>query len=133
MNHPKMTPSRVRLLREIVTEVGTYPAGTALMATRAPDAWLLHLSLPDRDGTVHLEPVPLTYVRYHARAATADKRKAAAHEDYKFARESLNFDDEQATLWLQREYRVSLKTLRMWGFHTAKLEMAERRARRAAS
>lgn len=130
-----MTPSRVRLLREIVTEVGTYPAGTALMATRAPDAWLLHLSLPDRDGAVHIEPVPLTYVRYHTRAAIADKRKAAAHEDYKFARETLRFDDEQATLWLQREYQVSLKTLRTWGFNTAKLESAARaeRAQRAAS
>lgn len=64
-----MTYVRVRLLRDITTELGTYRCGLQLMATRAEDGWLLHLSLPDRDGVMHLEPVAFDAARYDGRAA----------------------------------------------------------------
>lgn len=132
---PVETPSRVRLLRDVVTAVGTYRAGLVMMATRTDDGWLLHLSLPDRDGAVHLEPVAVDAARYHGRrTATMAERKHTAHEEYQWARGVLGFDDQQATSWLRDVYEVSWKTLREWGFNTAQLETAERaeRERRAS-
>lgn len=127
---PSPTPSRVRLLVDVETPVGTFVAGTHVPAMPEGDGWLLHLSLPNRDGVVHLERVPGDAARYQGqRTATMAERKLAAHEDYQFARTVLHYDDEAATLWLQREYQVSLKTLRTWGFTTIRLEAVERAVR----
>lgn len=133
---PVPTPSLVRLLVDVETDVGTYPAGLRLMATPDEDGWLLHLSLPNREGAVRLEHVPADAARFYGRrTANAAERKASAHEDYIFATTVLGYGDEAATLWLQRQYKVSLKTLRTWGFHTTRLERVERteRERKAES
>jgi hypothetical protein len=125
------TPSRVRLLRDVITEVGIFHAGLPMMATRTEDGWLLHVSLPGR-APMHLEPIPPEAARYYGKhTARMDSRKRAAHEDYQFATTLLRYDNDQAVRWLKARYDVSLKTLREWGFRTGHLETIERAAREA--
>jgi hypothetical protein len=54
---------QVRLCRDVDTSVGIVPEGLRMAATPADDGgWLLHLSLPGRQGQMHTEYVPAEWV-----------------------------------------------------------------------
>ncbi|MFJ4653803.1 hypothetical protein ACIP5Y_21260 [Nocardia sp. NPDC088792] len=127
--NPTLPPTQVRLLRDIHTDKATFPKGLRVEATPDGDEWILHLDMPSLGVKSLSQRVPAEWVHQHGHTVAAYARRIDAHEQYWFARNCLGFDDEKATLWLSEEIGRSLKTLRLWGFHTGRLEKQERAQR----
>lgn len=99
-------PFKVVTSREVRTETGVIPAGTTLLAVPAVDGgWQLNLPTGPR--------------RVPTQCVVSGKTlldSVHAHDDYRFARDTLGLSHVRALAWIREGYETTEKRLERWGF-----------------
>lgn len=121
---------QIETRRDITTKFGTIAAREKRYAAPSGDGrWLLFLWLPMSERRGRAVLVPSDWLRQgEARLERAEKQ-SAAHSEYEHARNFLGLGHDRALQYVSQGLDVSLKTLRLWGYDTSRVESAQRAIR----